>query len=163
MCFFKKYKYWIIIILIVVLAVAIDLLTKSYFFEKELDLISGVISIFFIWNPGAAWGILGDSTIFLILFSIIIIVGILIFNNKFKQKTVFYSIGIGLVIGGAIGNLVDRLIFGAVRDFISLDFLSFINFPILNLADAFLTFGAIILVINFLFFYKEDKSFKKSE
>jgi signal peptidase II len=155
MNFFKKYKYWIIIALIVVLAVAIDLLTKNYFFEKDFNLINGVISIFFIWNSGAAWGIFGDSTIFLILLSIVIIVGILIFNYNFKQKTVFYSIGIGLVVGGAIGNLVDRLVFGAVRDFISLDFLSFINFPILNLADAFLTFGAIFLIIHFLFLNKE--------
>ena len=73
-----------------------------------------------------------------------------------KAKNTFYCLGFGFVIGGAVGNLVDRIALGYVRDFIFLDFMP--TFPVFNLADSFLCVGAVMLAIYILFM-----SGKKSE
>ena len=71
-----------------------------------------------------------------------------------KKKTIFYCVSLGLICGGAIGNLVDRIFLGYVRDFIKFSFFSF-NF---NIADACLTIGVILFAVYLIFF---DDVFKK--
>lgn len=159
MNFFKKYKYWLIILLVIVVVIAIDLITKSIFEGKEFTIINGILSIYSISNPGGAWGILSDSTDFLIILSIVILFILVWINIQLKEKTTFYSIGMGLIVGGAVGNLIDRFAFHQVRDFIKLDFL---NFPIFNFADICLTVGAIFMIIYFLFLYKSQAQKPKS-
>ena len=72
-----------------------------------------------------------------------------LFNHFVKEKNLFYCLAFGFVIGGAVGNLVDRLWLNYVRDFIFLDF--FPTFPVFNVADSFLCVGAIMLAIFILF------------
>ena len=158
MSFFKKYKYWLIIFLTVIVVVIIDLITKSIFEGKEFTIINGFLSIYSISNPGGAWGILKDSTDFLIILSIFILFVLFWINIQLKEKTIFYSIGMGFIIGGAVGNLIDRLAFHQVRDFVKLDFLT--SFPIFNFADMCLSVGAVFIIIYFLFLYK-PKAYEK--
>jgi signal peptidase II len=71
-------------------------------------------------------------------------------------------IGLAFVLGGAVGNLIDRIFLGGVRDFIRFDFF---DFPVFNIADSFLTVGCVMLAVFILFLYRpkgENKNGKKS-
>ncbi|MBR1987911.1 MAG: signal peptidase II [Clostridia bacterium] len=151
-------KNYIRIISTIILALVADLLTKNFLFDVDyFNLIPNVISIASNGgNTGAAFGIFSGSTTALIFVSILMIVALFVFNVFVKNKNLFYSISFGLIVGGAVGNLYDRVRFGYVRDFIYLDFWS--TFPIFNVADSCLCVGAVMMVIYILFM-----SGKKSE
>ncbi len=136
---------------VIAIVLVIDQITKHFLFSVEyFNLIPKILSIQTNGgNTGAAWGIFSGNTIMLIVVSLVLIAALCVFNYFNKNKTIFYSISFGFVMGGAIGNLIDRLVLGYVRDFIFLDFLP--NFPIFNLADSFLCIGAIMLAIYILF------------
>lgn len=119
---------------------------------KFLDLNSvTVIKNFFYLtytnNTGAAFSILTDKRIFLVLVGIIIIILLIYYLKKHQIKNTINKIAFALVIGGSIGNLIDRIIRGSVVDFIDIKIFSY-NFPIFNLADTFITIGVLLLLIN---------------
>lgn len=151
-------KNWIKIILTIVLVLVADLVTKHFLFKVEyFNLIPKVISIASNGgNTGAAWGIFSGKTIGLILVSVGMIVLFFVFNRFVKNKNTWYCLSFGFIIGGAVGNLIDRIWLKYVRDFIFLDF--FPSFPVFNVADSFLCVGAIMMAIFILFM-----SGKKSE
>lgn len=128
-----------------------DLVTKHFLFDVDyFNLIPNVISIASNGgNSGAAWGIFSGQTIFLILVSVGMIIALFVFNHFVKNKSAFYCIAFGFIIGGALGNLVDRVVLNYVRDFIFLDF--FPTFPVFNLADSFLCVGAVMIALFILF------------
>lgn len=147
--------------------ILVDLLTKSFFQSYFVDgdrnpivVIDKVLSFVYVRNTGAAFGMFEDNAILLAIFSIVFLVVFLIFDFVCGSKNIWYLLGFGFVLGGAIGNMVDRIAFGFVRDFIYLDFMGW--FPVFNIADIFLTVGMICFVIYIVFFmFKEDK--KKDE
>lgn len=119
---------------------------------KFLDLNSvTVIKTFFYLtytnNTGAAFSILTDKRIFLVLVGIIIIILLIYYLKKHQIKNTINKIAFALVIGGSLGNLIDRIIRGSVVDFIDIKIFSY-NFPIFNLADTFITIGVLLLLIN---------------
>lgn len=119
---------------------------------KFLDLNSvTVIKNFFYLtytnNTGAAFSILTDKRIFLVLVGIIIIILLIYYLKKHQIKNTINKIAFALVIGGSLGNLIDRIIRGSVVDFIDIKIFSY-NFPIFNLADTFITIGVLLLLIN---------------
>jgi len=144
-------KKWIIIISTIALVLVADLVTKHFLFKVEYyNLIPNVISIASNGgNTGAAWGIFSGQTIWLILVSVIMIVALFVYNHFVQNKSVLYCLSFGFIIGGAVGNLVDRIAFQYVRDFIYLDFMP--TFPVFNIADSFLCVGAVLLAIHILF------------
>ena len=166
----KNKKMWISIILaisIFAFILLLDLLTKGLIIPNlipnvgdRVEVIPKLFSFIYVKNYGAAWGILGGRNIFLIVISIVILTLFIAFYvlrvKKVKNKSsCLLGISLGLIAGGCIGNLFDRLVFGYVRDFINFDFM---DFPVFNFADIALTFGIIIMVIYFIFFYmKEEK------
>lgn len=158
-----KMKKWITIVCSIIGVLVIDLVTKHFLFEVEyFNLIPNVISIATNnGNTGAAFGIFSDSTIALVIVSIIMIAALFIFNYFVKTGSIFYSISFGFIVGGAIGNLIDRLTLGYVRDFIFLDFWP--TFPIFNLADTFLCIGAVMMAIFILFFMGKKNSRQEDE
>lgn len=155
---------------IFIFILALDLLTKNFIIKlipnegDAIKVIPGFINFVYVKNTGAAWGVLSGRPIFLILISIIILGLYLAFyiirNKKHKCETsLVFSISVGLIAGGCIGNLVDRIVFGYVRDFINFEFISF---PVFNFADVSLTFGIILMIIYFFFIYsKEEKKLNK--
>ncbi len=147
-------KKWIIIALTIIAVLVVDLTTKHFLFSVDYkNVIPHVVSISSNGgNSGAAWGILSNHIVLLSVLTFVLIIAIVVADILFKQKSVFYSISLGFILGGAVGNLVDRLMLGYVRDFIFLDF--FPSFPVFNFADGFLTIGAIMMVIYILFFKK---------
>lgn len=157
----NKQSYWISIP-IVLIVVALDQLTKFLFTDKFYVIIPNIASVFYNENTGAAWSIFQGKVYILAVLSIAFLIALVIFNYHFKEKTKLYMISYGLVVSGAVGNLIDRVLLGYVRDFVQLNF---INFPIFNIADAALTIGMICLSVFLLFVYPkvENKSLDKKD
>ena len=151
-------KNWLKIIFTIAFVLVVDLATKHFLFDVEyFNLIPGVISVASNGgNTGAAWGIMSGNTITLIIISVLMIVLLFLYNHFVKNKSTFYCIAFGFVIGGALGNLFDRIFLRYVRDFIFLDFLP--TFPVFNLADSFLCVGAVMLAIYILFLSNKRKN-----
>ncbi|USS85331.1 signal peptidase II [Fructilactobacillus myrtifloralis] len=108
--------------------------------------ISGLLSLTNLTNSGAAWSFLaGNSWIFVIIaVGAIGVFGWFLFQSRSEPGLL---VAVGLMFAGTAGNLIDRLQWGAVTDFIQLDFL---QFPIFNLADCYLTIGVILLLLHLL-------------
>ena len=107
-------------------------------------------------NTGAAWSMLAGQRWLLVLISVGVSAFILMMAHEFSREPVRRTlplIGLGLIFGGALGNLIDRILHGVVTDMIDLDTpIEFLRtFPIFNLADSALTVGVILLAIYFLF------------
>lgn len=123
--------------------------------NKSIEVIKSFFYLTYTNNKGAAFSILTGRRILLILVALIVI-GVLIYyvrKNKIEGKV--NKIALSLVIGGSIGNLIDRILRGAVIDFIDVKIFGY-NFPIFNLADTFIVIGVFLLVIEM--FRKEHKN-----
>lgn len=149
-----KYKNYIIFAVIFIVCLIVDILTKHFLMCEDRTLINGVLSFYPTYNRGAGWSFLSDHTLFLTIFSAVIVVSLIFVMIFFKSNSKVFHISMALIFAGAIGNLIDRIFLGEVRDFIKLDF---IHFPIFNFADCCLTVGAILICVFFLFIYKDKK------
>lgn len=153
--YFKNY-WWKLLIIAFVLFV--DLLTKSLIVRIDADgnvvslsttIIKGVLVILPTLNDGAGFSVLAGKTLFLIITTIVFLIGLIVFDILFKRKSKLFGVATALIFGGAVGNLIDRIIFSKVRDFI---YFELINFPVFNVADVALTLGVIFLAIYVIFF-----------
>lgn len=160
----SKQSRWKVIKAAIILAlVAVDIIVKvivekSLAENQSLKVIPGVINFTYVKNTGAAFSMFSNATIWLIVFSIILIAVIVFFEFKVKNGNGWYDAGFCLVMAGAIGNLYDRIFKGAVRDFIEL---AFMKFGIFNVADIMLTVGVICYFV-FIIFYSEKKPRKEA-
>lgn len=125
-----------------------DQITKIVLDGKEIRLIEGVFILKSSHNFGAGFSILTGKGWLLILLTIVFLIGILTFNYFQKTKNSLYKWSMALIVSGAIGNLIDRIFLGYVRDFL---FFELINFPIFNVADSCLTIGVFLLCVYFIF------------
>lgn len=112
-------------------------------------------------NTGAAWSMLAGQRWLLVLISVGVSAFILMMAHEFSREASRRTLplmGLGLIFGGALGNLIDRVLHGVVTDMIDLDTpVEFLRtFPIFNLADSALTVGVILLAIHFLFVREES-------
>lgn len=115
----------------------------------KVTIINNFFNINLAYNYGAAWSILTGKKLFLILISIIIVIGIYFILIRGKKLKTYESITYGLLIGGILGNLFDRIIYGYVIDF--LDFYIFgYDFPIFNLADSFIVISIFMLLVDLI-------------
>ncbi|KAB7665084.1 signal peptidase II [Bacillus sp. B1-b2] len=146
--------YWIILIVAVIDQLAKYLIRNTMDYGQSISIIDKVFYLTSHRNPGAAWGIFSGQKWFLIIIAFIAIFGAIMYARKVTDKLT--RIAIGLFIGGAMGNVIDRLFFGEVTDMF--DF-RLINYPIFNTADTFLVSGAILLIIST---YREAKFEKNS-
>ncbi len=129
------------------LVIIIDQITKATIYGMNMSLIGDFLWIESTFNKGASFGMMQDGTIFFIIVSIPVIIAMfyVIFSKKYLNK--FNKICIGLVLGGTIGNLIDRIFLGGVRDFI---YFKSINFAIFNVADIAITIGVIMFIIGLI-------------
>ncbi len=147
-----------VISLVVFIAIALDQYTK-YLAELYLKgnrtypLIDGVLHFTYTENTGAAFSTMKGMQSFLVIVTSIAMAVMFVYMVKLGEAggKVFLRLGMAFVIAGGIGNLIDRLRFGYVIDFI--DF-RLINFAIFNVADAFITVGVIMLFIDTFFISK---------
>ena len=121
---------------------------------QSIDFIDGLLDFTYIHNDGGAWGIFGGSRWFLIGFTAVIMLVLLILLIKNGKKNMLFLWAGSLILSGGIGNLIDRIF----RDGKVIDFLhaTFINFPIFNVADCAVVIGAGLLILYFVLDMKND-------
>ncbi|MEW6040673.1 MAG: signal peptidase II [Elusimicrobiota bacterium] len=143
--------------LIIVIVALLDQFTK-YLVRGNFNLyeshpVFSFLSITYVQNTGVAFGVLQHgklSNIIFIIISVTIIAVIARYKNFFESHGKKGAMtGIPLVFGGAIGNLIDRVMLGSVVDFIDFHF-----FPVFNLADSCITIGAVVLLLSVIFVRK---------
>lgn len=144
--------------LVALASVIVDLYTKALAVSKLKDasvpLINDVLHFTYVQNTGAAFGIFKNGNVFFIIASILILAAIAVFLIKCKPSQGMVKIAAGLIVGGALGNLFDRIFRGFVVDFI--DF-RLINYPVFNIADCCIVCGAILFAVWVIFFDKKDE------
>ncbi len=145
--------------LAVIVLTAIDLITKSIAAERLTDgpfvVIPGVFEFRYLENRGAAFSMLQNQRWFFILITVIFIAAATWFYCRIpltRRMRLLRLITIA-IIAGALGNLVDRVLLGYVRDFF---YFSLIDFPIFNVADIYVTVSAVLFALAVLFLYKDE-------
>lgn len=117
--------------------------------NEEISIIPNFFSIQYLKNTGAAFSILENQTILLAVTSIICISVIVYYLKKEENLTPSMSISFGLILGGILGNLIDRIIYQGVIDFLSFKIFKY-NFPVFNIADIGITIGVFLLLIIYI-------------
>jgi len=150
----------IIDFVIMILLIILDQITKSLAVtslkeKNAIPLISGVLELNYLENRGAAFGMLQNQKWFFVFVAVIILgcIFYILIKAPTEKKYVILHILLVLIAGGAIGNMIDRMMLGYVIDFI---YFKLINFPIFNVADMYVTCATVILIIMLLFVYKEN-------
>jgi signal peptidase II len=160
----ETHKLFLFYVLIVILIIIFDQWTKSLIIKNvilyEVLPVNSFINITHQENAGAAFSILSNAggwqRWFLSVLAICISVYIVFWLFRLRnQDQIILSIGLSLVLGGAIGNVIDRIQFGYVIDYIQVLIMGW-PFPSFNIADASITVGAVILIIDALFISKNS-------
>lgn len=148
--------------IITAVCVAVDQLTKLLLYGKSCSLIGNFLWLEPGFNTGASFSMFSNATIWLTVLSIPAM-GFMIYaivSNKLSQSK-FLKISIAFVLGGTIGNFIDRVVMGGVRDFI---YLKSIDFAIFNFADIFINIGAYMMIGYIIYaFIKEYKATKQTK
>lgn len=109
------------------------------------------------YNTGAAFGMFKDASMILTVLAFVVIGAILFYYPQVEQDDWLLRLALSLQLGGALGNLIDRLTIGHVTDFISVG-----NFPVFNVADASITIGAVLLFLSVWLRERAEKQAAKS-
>jgi signal peptidase II len=156
---------WIVVIVVSIFA---DQLTKQLvvnFLDKNepFELIPGVFRFTYVENRGAAFGMLDDKRWVFMIISTVAIIGLFVYMWKFCRNNKMLSFGLSLIIGGGIGNMIDRVVLGYVIDFI--DFCAFpkIWMWVFNVADTCVCVGAGMVVLSLLIDICKDARVKKKD
>ena len=151
-----KIKEKLICLLIAASAIAIDQVSKHAvrgIMESregsEIIVIKGFLSIIHSYNTGIAFGLFKGAPSFYLYLPIVIVVLMLVFFLRLGREQIVSLIGLGLMLGGALGNLIDRFISGRVYDFIDA-YISSAHWPTFNAADTFIVIGVFVFAIAML-------------
>ena len=159
-CFKKNLSKNILWIIIVAFIVFIDQLTKFFVVKnmelhEEITVLKGFFNLYYVRNKGAGLGILSNARwVFMTLTTIIIILSIVLIVIDFFKHWLA-ELSIIFILGGGIGNMIDRVFLGEVVDFFQFQ-IKYFDF-IFNVADVFVTLGTILFVIYFIFIYDNPK------
>lgn len=163
-----KKRWWILLVELAVIGVILlaDLLTKKYAWEylnvygyKE-GIIPGLINLTMVENRGAGFGIFQGKTVALTVITFIVVICLMVYLVFALKESEWLRISLVFIIGGGIGNIVDRIWLGYVRDFIQFQFWE--DFAVFNVADSFVTVGAFMLIVVLIvMLVKEGKKNQK--
>ena len=147
----------IIVLLVSAAAVAIDQILKSFVIQNlkpdgNITAVPGFLRFVYLENRGAALGVLQNQQWLLITVTIVISILIIFALFQYANHEFFSYAASALIVGGGIGNLIDRVRFSYVVDYISVSFFP----PVFNFADCCVTVGTVFLIIHLLFFYEKD-------
>ena len=161
----KRGSRYLLLALIAVTVIIVDPLTKYWITQsmrlhESIPIIPNLFSFTYIRNPGAAFGLLAGSsnafrTVFFgitSLFALALLGTILV---RLPEKDWIGQVSIAGILGGAIGNLIDRLRFGEVIDFLDV-YVEAYHWPAFNVADSAISVGVVCLIIHFAFERKES-------
>ncbi len=148
----KKTKNILIITIIAFAVIAIDQLSKwlvtiSVEYNESYEVIHNFFSITNTHNYGAAWSMFWEKQIPIVIISVIALIFILFLMFREKKLTALKNIYYGLLTGGIIGNLIDRLVLGYVIDFLDFTFFGY-EYPIFNISDVFIIVSILLICIE---------------
>ncbi|HJF84711.1 signal peptidase II [Megamonas hypermegale] len=146
------------LLLLVLFIILLDQIIKYFvstnmFLGQSIPVLPQIFHLTYIQNPGAAFGILENQRYLFILIAAVLIVAVIYFYKKIIQLSKLFQVGIALLFGGAIGNMIDRIFIGRV-----IDYMDFRIWPVFNLADIAIVSGCAIIAFNLLF--KTERSYK---
>jgi signal peptidase II len=151
----RKYHFLIAILVVVLDRVTKWLVAGKIALHDSIPVLPGFFRLTHVQNPGAAFGLFAESSsewkvAILILFSIVAlaVVSALLWKNSHSMTVT--GVGLSLILGGALGNLWDRLLNGRVVDFFDF-YLGSYHWPAFNIADSAIVVGALLLVAEILF------------
>ena len=156
-------------LLVAILAIGVDQATKWWILIYIMDPprvinVTPFFNLVLVWNRGISFGMFSDEStarVWILSFLALGIVGFLA-NWLWKAESKRVAISLGLIIGGALGNVIDRAVHSAVLDF--LDFYAgSVRCPAFNAADSFITVGAILLILDSLFSRGSNQSKIRSD
>ncbi|AGL02609.1 signal peptidase II [Desulfoscipio gibsoniae] len=128
------------------------IVTSRLLVGESIPVLPPVFYLTYILNPGAAFGMLANRTDIFIAVSLLVLVVVLAGYRYLPKERIWMRLALGLVVGGALGNLIDRVRLGRV-----IDFLDFQVWPIFNLADTAIVIGGLLLIIDIWRSDKEEK------
>jgi signal peptidase II len=154
----KYYYYWIALLVFVVDQITKKIIDSQIMLNEKINVIGDFFVISHLRNPGAAFGILKNQTIFFILITLAVAVAIVwyIQQNRNSGKVLLLT-ALGMILGGAFGNFVDRALHGEVIDFLQFTFGTY-EYPTFNVADMGITIGVILIIIDTLFDMKKGEA-----
>jgi signal peptidase II len=150
-----------LVLMLGLVVLILDQLTKQAIrnhlvYGESRPIIDGFFNLVYVRNDGAAWNILSGHGIVLILISVSVLVLLFVYRRSFLQEQFSHRILLGFLIGGIAGNLVDRIRFGWVTDFLDFQFGSY-HYPSFNVADSAICIAIGLYVLTNIFSPKENK------
>jgi len=149
-----------LVLLLGLAVVLLDQLTKqairsAFVYGESRPVIDGFFNLVYVRNDGAAWNLLSGHSIVLILISVAVLALLVVYRRSFLQDQLLHRILFGLMVGGIIGNLIDRIRFGWVTDFLDFEFGTY-HYPSFNVADSAICIAVGLYVITNLLQKKEE-------
>lgn len=139
-------------LLILVVIVVSDQATKewvrsAFMLGESREIIAGFFSLTYVRNTGAAWGMLGGYNMWLAGLSVVMLVIMVLFRRSFLSDTTLHRVALGLMLGGIVGNLLDRVRLNFVTDFLDF-YLGTHHWPAFNIADAAICTGVGLYILT---------------
>ena len=150
----KKKVYLISTIFLIIDILSKTLIDNFLELNQSLKIINNFFYLTKVYNDGASFSILSGYQIVLIILSFIILVFIYFYQKKFKDN-IRNTLAFSFLIAGIIGNLINRIFFGYVIDFLDFKIINY-NYPVFNFADIFIVLGVLLIIIAIL--KKEDEN-----
>ncbi|MFC7392483.1 signal peptidase II [Scopulibacillus cellulosilyticus] len=149
--------YGLAIIVLIIDQLSKWLIVKNMFVGESFQIIPHVLYLTSVRNTGAAWSILQGKMFFFFIVTIVVLIVVIYYMQKIGRFRPLLGIALALIIGGTLGNFLDRLFRGEVVDFIHVYIFTY-NFPTFNVADSMLCIGVILV---FIFMFLEEKKEKQ--
>jgi signal peptidase II len=153
---FRRFEVWLIAALVVLDQVTKAIVVREIPLHDSVTVIPGLLNFTHVRNTGAAFGLLNalhfpGKTLIITLLAVAAILAIVFYAGKFASETFVARLGLALVLGGALGNLVDRARLGYVVDFVDVHYAGW-HFWAFNVADSAITVGAVVLILDMILF-----------
>lgn len=156
----NRLKYNLIALVSIIILIALDQWTKALAVDKLMNkepfiIIENVLQFKYLENRGAAFGLFQNKQIFFFVFGVILLgfIAYAYYKMPLGRKYTLLRVTAALMAAGAIGNMIDRVLNNYVVDFV---YFELINFPIFNVADCYVTIAAALIIVSFIFVYKEE-------
>ena len=155
-------RFGALIALVVFLDQASKLWIVNHFsLYESLVIVPGLFNLTYLTNTGAAFGMLAGQPAlwrqaFFISVAIVALFLVIFLFRRLRHESVFYELSLGLIAGGALGNLIDRIRFGSVIDFLDV-YIGSHHWPAFNVADSAISVGVGIFLVHSFFFEKNKK------
>ena len=147
--------FYIVTVLLILADQLTKFLTVKYLKPvSTVAVIEGIFSFTYVENKGAAFGILQNARWVFIVATIAAIIAMVWYKRRYHPQGKVINTSLCLLLSGALGNMIDRIFLGYVVDMLEV---TFIDYPVFNVADCFVVVGAILMCVYILFIYKEPE------